>query len=310
MAYYELSKLIKMRRTALGYGRDVFENFGTTEMTVYRIESGRSKGTEQTYRKLTKALGREESIRQGILKTNHMDVLRMVNHISRALNQEDYAKAGELLGMVENSVETDTPRNRQYLEWIKAKLNYEQGLICTEEYKNAIKTALTYTIPKFGEFSLREWPFHQIELEMLFELSNLLRVQKRYTEQQGLLEDMKAALDTDYIGMERKILYRIFVLTSLADVLGTMGEHTAAIEMDRENLCLCESYKEFRTLDFIYYDIHWNYHELGKQKALSVEEEAECRQCLLKAYYLSKAQGIHDEFYERRLREQYPEELQ
>lgn len=309
MAYYQIGKVIKMRRTALGYGQNDFEDFGTTGMTVYRIENGKSGGTERTYRKLTKAMGTEESIRQGILKTSHMDILRLVNDTTETLNKKDYAKVEELLSRIESGTETGTPRNRQYIEWIRAKLKYEQRLIGIKEYESVIRTALAYTIPKFEKISLREWPFHQIEIHILTALSNLLRTQKRYAEQKELLEDINAALDTDYIGSEQKDLYRVIVLSNLADVLGNMGEHRAAIEVDKENLCLCESYKEFRILDFIYYDIHWNYYELGKQKALSLQEETECKQCLLKSYYLSEAKGIHDELYERRLRERYPGEL-
>lgn len=88
-----------------------------------------------------------------------------------------------------------------------------------------------------------------------------------------------------------------------------MGEHRVAIEVDKENLHLCGDYREFRALYFIYYDIYWNYYKLGKQKTLSIEEEAECKQCLLKAYYFSEAQGIHKELYEKCIKEQYPEEL-
>lgn len=310
MAYYRLGKVIEMRRTALGYGRDAFDVQGPAGMTIYRIETGKSKPTEQTYRGLTRSMGVEESTGQGILKTSSMEILNLVNDISAAFRARDYERAERLLEQIERGIDVTVPRNRQYIGWQRAKLKYEQGLISAKEYEAVIREALSYTIPGFEEAPLRNWPFHQEEWQMLLALNNMLKAQKRYEEQRELLEVRKTVLDMNYLDSECKIRYRIATMINLADVLGNIAKHEEAIQADRAAILLCEEYQEFAMLHYPYYDIHWNYYELGKKRALSAWEEAECRQCLLKAYYINEAQDKRKELYGKCLKERYPEVLQ
>lgn len=310
MAYYRLGKVIEMRRTALGYGRDAFDADGPAGMTLYRIETGKNKPTEQTYRRLTKSMGVQESTAQGVLKTSSMEILHLVNDISDVFRARDYEGAAQILARIAGSIDMDVPRNRQYIEWMGAKLEYEQKRTNVREYEAAIRKALSYTIPGFEEHPLRKWPFHQEEWQMLLALNNTLKAQKRYEEQRELLEVRKTVLEMDYLGSERRIKYLIATMINQADVLGNLGKHEEAIQADKDAILLCEEYREFAMLHYPYYDIHWNYYKLKKKRALSAEEKAECRQCLVKAYYISKAQHKHKELYEKCLEERYPEELQ
>lgn len=312
MAYYHLGKVIRMRRTALNYRREDFDADGPSGMTLYRVEQGKTNATEQTYRSLTRCMGMEESTKQGVLKTDNMDVLYSVNDISRVFCEKDADKAEQLLAQIEEMVDLSVPRNRQYVEGIKAKFQYRQKQISAEEYEKVIKKALSYTIPDFGEpdgISITEWPFHEKELKLVFALNNALKAQKRYEEQKELLEKIKEVLSTDYMNKEYKDEFNIGVLVCLADTLGSMEQHEEAIKLDREIISLCKKYHEFRHISNAYFDIHWNYWELKKQKTLSAQEDDECRQCLIQAYYMSKIQNIEVNFYEKRLKERYPEEL-
>lgn len=309
MAYYRLGQVIKMRRIALKYGREDFDAEGPSGMTVYRVEEGKTNATEQTYRSLTKSMGMEESTRQGVLKTDSMTDLYLVNEISQIFQGQDEEKVGKLLNQLEESIDFDVPRNRQYIEWIRAKLCYRKKQITAAEYETVIRKALSYTIPHFENISLREWPFREEELRLMIALNNALKAQKKYAEQKQLLEDIIEVLNTGYMNQEYKEKYFIAILMCFADALGNMGRHEDAIQRNREVVRLCVQYKEFKYMVKVYYDIHWSYWELKKQKTLSVQEETECRQCLVRAYYVSKVQGIRTDFYEKRLKERYPEEM-
>ena len=309
MAYYELGKVIRMRRNAIGCGRESFDADGPAGMTIYRIEKGKSNGTESTYRKLTKSMGVEESTRQGILKTNHMDILHLVNDIAKVLREKNDEKAEQMLLDIEKSIDTDIPRNKQYIEWTKAKLDYRNNRITTEKYEEIIRRTLEYTIPGAEKTIFAEWPFHEQEWQILVTLSNSLRAQKRYQEQKLLLEEMRTVLDTGYMNTEWSLQYRIIILLCTADLLGNEGFHREAIHKDREVISLCEEHREFTYITNAYYDIHWNFWELKKQETLSAQEESESKQCLLKAYYVSEAYGLGKELYRIRLQERYPNEL-
>lgn len=84
MAYYNISQVIKMRREALGHSRYEYDTYGPSAMSIYRTEEKGIYVSEKNYRKLTRAMGEEESTRRGILGTKEIEVLWLVNEISES----------------------------------------------------------------------------------------------------------------------------------------------------------------------------------------------------------------------------------
>lgn len=309
MAYYRLSQVVKMRRTALGHSREEYDADGPTGMTVYRLEEGKNKATERTYRSLTRAMGMEESTRQGVLKTKNMKVLHLVNEISDAFFKDDYEKAGLLIERLEQGLDKTVARNQQYLLDVEANLTYKRKLITDEVYEQSIKENLAYGKLKVDDMLERHWPFHECECNMLLGLVEIIRKQKKYEQQKVLLEKLEEVLTTGYMEQEYSLAYLVYVRWRMGDVLGNLEQHRMAIEMDEKTLKLCEEQDEFRYLAEVYYDIFWNYWMIKKKETLTEQEEARCKECLVKAYYINKSMYPPKSLYERRLRECYPEEL-
>ncbi|MBP3608861.1 MAG: hypothetical protein J6J42_00830 [Lachnospiraceae bacterium] len=309
MAYYRLSQVVKMRRTALGHDRDEYDADGPAGMTVYRMEEGKNKTTERTYRSLTRAMGMEESTRQGVLKTKNMKVLHFVNEISDAFMENDYEKVEWLIEKLGQDLDKGIVRNQQYLVSVVTKLNHIQNLITDEVYEQSIRENLAYGEMKVDDMLIRHWPFHEPECNILVTLVEIVRVQKNYEQQKFLLEKLEEILITGYMEQEYSLAYLVYVRWRMGDVLGNLEQHRMAIEMDEKTLKLCEEQDEFRYLAEVYYDIFWNYWMIKKKETLTEQEEARCKECLVKAYYISKAWFHSKSLYERRLRELYPEEL-
>ena len=309
MAYYRLSQVLKMRREAMEQTRFDYDVEGPSFMTVYRLEKGEVRVKENTYRSLSRAMGEEESTRRGVLKTTDIRVLWLVNEIADAFLHDNYEKAEELIGELEEKLDYSIKRNQQYLDFVKAKLHHQKGFIKKEEYQMLLKENITYGNMSFDDMIVKSWPFHEKELQVLLEVIESVRSRQEYDRQRYLLEQLMTDVQNGYMESEYSIVYTIYARWRISDVLGNMGYHREAIAMDEETLKLCEEKNERRYRAEVYYDIFWNYYMLKKQETLTEQEEARCKECLLKAYYINKAWYRAKPLYERRMEECYPEEL-
>lgn len=310
MAYYNLSKVVKMRRKALGVKREEFDAEGPTGMTVYRIEEGKHKTSERTYRSLTRSMGIEESTYQGILKTKKLSELQMTYEIVAAELDNDEESAEKLVKQLKEKLDVSDVRNNQYIRYFEGRIRYNKGKITAEEYEKELEKLLEFRITKGYKVNKADWPLHAKECQMMFTLHNVVRKEKKYERQKEIAEELKAVLAHEYMNDENRKLYQIAGSIWMADMLGNTGRHREAIRVDEENLKQCEEEEEFRYMADVYYDIFWNYLMLKQQETLSAEEAERCRQCLLKAYYIDQMRGGRHPQYGRRLQECYPEELE
>ncbi len=308
MAYYRLSQVLKMRREAMEHSRFEYDVEGPSFMTVYRLEKGEVRVKEKTYRCLSRVMGEEESTRRGVLKTRDIRVLRLTNEISNAFLKKDYERAELLIDELESKLDCNVKRNRQYLDYVKAKFHYNTGVLSKTDYETAMRTGITYGELVFEGMMQKKWPFHEREWQMLLGIVEVIREKKDYKQQKYLLEQLLVDLEMGYMETEFTAAYEICVRWRISDVLGNTGYYREAIAMDEKTLELCEQRNEKRYLAEVYYSIFWSYWMLKKKETLTEQEEARCKECLLKAYYINKAWYQPKLLYEKRIKECYPEE--
>lgn len=309
MAYYSLSQVIKMRRKALGHSRYAYDAEGPSAMAVYRTEEKGIYVSEKNYRKLTRAMGEEESTRRGVLGTKDIRVLWLVNELTESFYNKDYEKAETLITDLEEKIDCSVKRNQQYLTFIKAKLQYKKGLLDTKAYEMAMKEEFSYGTMDFEKMLERKWPFLEREWNRLLSIAEAVRRKGDYEEQKKLLQQMQDILEMPYMEREYTAAYMIYVRWRMVDVLGNLKFHREAVELGEETLKLCEGSSEWRYLPEVYYEIFWNYQEIKKNETLTEQEELRCKECLIKAYYLNKALFPKDELYEQKIQIYYPEIL-
>lgn len=309
MAYYRLSTVVKMKRHAIGAPRNAFDNEGLSEMTVYRMEKGK-RTSGNSYRKLTASLGMQESTQESVFNSEDIAEIILSQEIQGHMARNENAKAEELIRKLWNSVDVSDRKNRQYLLYCKSMLEYRYRRISSEEYEDILYQLLNMRIPEKYPVDLYCWPLHERELQMLTSLNNALYAEKKNTEQIKNAEGLLQLMDSDYIDSSSKNGFQMLAYLFLADTYGNMGRHEEALELDFKNLQLCREGREFGFIADIYYDIHWNYWELKKTRPLTEEEEEECKQSLLKAFYTAKSRRWNKPLYEKRLLERYPGEVE
>ena len=309
MAYYSISQMIKMRRKALGHSRYEYDVEGPSAMAVYRTEEKGIHVSEKNYRKLTKAMGEEESTRRGVLGTKDIEVLWLANEISGSFFYKDYDKVEELIAKLEVKLDCGVKRNQQYLTYIKTQLQYKKRLLNTESYEKMLKENFFYGTLNFEQMLSRNWPFRESEWNRLQSIVETVRRKKDYEEQQKLLTQMDELLKRPYMEREYTVAYMMYTRWRVSDVLGNLGYHREAIELANETIKLGEDNLERRYLPEVYYEVFWNYQGIKQNETLTEKEELHCRECLIKAYYLNKALFPENKLYEKKLYMYYPEVL-
>lgn len=309
MAYYNISQVIRMRREALGHSRYEYDADGPSAMSIYRTEEKGIYVSEKNYRKLTRAMGEEESTRRGILGTKEIEVLWLVNEISGCFLRREHDRIEEILKQLEMKVDCSVKRNQQYLTFIKAKLQHKRGLINLKKYEEDMKAEFSYGTLEFDKMLERNWPFHESEWNCLQSMVEIIRCKKDYEGQKKVLKQMTKILERPYMEREYTVAYTMYMRWRMGDVLGNQGFHREAIEFDEQTIRLGEERLEKRYLAESYYDIFWNYQEIKKNETLTEEEELHCKECLIKAYYLNKALFPEKKLYEKKIERYYPEVL-
>ena len=309
MAYYSISQMIKMRREALGHSRYEYDVEGPSAMSVYRTEEKNIYVSEKNYRKLTRAMGEEESTRRGVLETNNIEILWLVNEISDSFFCKDYDAVEKLIEKLEEQLDCDVKRNQQYITFIKAKLQYKRDLLDAQSFKEVMKENLSNGILEFDEMLERKWPFREREWNRLLSIAEAVRESKEYEEQKKILERIRGILEKPYMETEYTVAYRMYVGWRMGDALGNIGLHREAIEIEEEILKLGIDNLECHYLPEVYYEIFWNYQEIKKHETLTEKEELRCKECLMRAYYIDKAISKGKQLYKQKIQVYYPEEL-
>ena len=309
MAYYKASQVIKMRRNALGHSREEYSAEGPSDRTIFRMENGQVHIKESTYRRLSRAMHEEESTRQGILQTEDISVLWLTNEITDCFCVKDYDRAEQLIVQLEEKLDSTVEVNRWYLESIKEKLKYYKEQSNSNAYKEVLEDSLSHGGKSLGELLDKKWPFEATECSRIVSLVELLRREKEYNRQKELLEQLLNVLDAGYMGKSYRGRYIIMARCRMGDVLGNLGFHREAISVDEETIVMCEEQQDYLFLPELNYDIFWNYMKLSEKETLTRQEEAYRKECLLKAYYLNKAEHSANTRYKERVLEFYPDEI-
>lgn len=310
MAFYIVGELVKRQREALCLSQGDLvnaEQHVTSIMTIHRAEHGQGGLSERSYRSMTRQLSCESSLRQGILQTWSFSVLLLRNDIARLAKVRDLRGMQELADRLEQEL-PDSVRNRQYLLWQFSFLRFQRGEISAVEYEKKVLEALTYTIPEFLRIPVESWPYRMQEWELLVHVNVALRSQKRYAEQVELLKKMETAMAAGYMDSRSRATIEIYLYARLGEALGNLRQHTEAVEVDEHAAEICISSGRISFLASILYDKHWNLWMLKKEQLLTSEQETDCRDSLLEAYFMARAVGRNAEKYYRWYLERYPEE--
>ena len=204
--------------------------------------------------------------------------LRWKMDYSLSENRLDQVKI--LYQQIKNQLDMSVIQNQQYIERIKAIVEYYSNEITIEEYQNKLIKILQMTWKDYDVFDLRKITkfLSKTEISLFINIAQSYKDKQEYEVAIQLYKRLKEYFDNAY--MTSAYTSYILLCYSLEQVLGLSSKHKDSIELAKEGIKVEYIHKDIQVLNKHLYNIGWNYGEL----LLKCENEEE------KKYYKKACQ--------------------
>ena len=230
MAYYNVNRVIKLTRKALGLTQEKLSE-GICEVETYsRIENGRRTIRRSTYRKLMEKMGRIADRRYAVCVSKDGMLLEEKVELERAFKRYDYEAAEKYLKILKEKAD-DNLLTRQYIARVDALVEYRCKRITAKELAVRLDAALRMTVPEYETYmnSGRTFAFFVEEIQLLMNLGNAYRRSKDFDESIHVYKYILRCLEENYIGEPIRTNLYITIVNSISAVYEILGKYQDAI---------------------------------------------------------------------------------
>lgn len=314
MAVYRIGDMIRMKREALGITREQLCEMSEEicgVQTLYRIESGKVKVKQEVYRKLMECMGELPERSYSSIMVSDYRALNLKTEIQAQLAHREYEQAEKKLKELEQFMNKNYVRNKQYLLEVKSKLACYKQQISIEEHLENLWKALHYTIPNLDKIEVDRWPYNCEEFDIIIAIANLYDEMNQRENAEKLLQQLRKSTERKYVEEDYYVSRHMRCFDSLSQLMCMEQQHVTSMEYCWEGV---EESKKQRILGIgfdLLYDLAWNKEKLIQKEILEKKERESCKRLLAQAYYLCIAQGMEHsvERIKRLCERNYPGEI-
>lgn len=288
MARYRLGDIVRMTRKSLSITQEqLCEDICSVE-TLSRIELGKQNPSKDVYELLMERMGRIRDRAYSMLSISDYKVMEKMRRFEACIQAYDYHRAEYILEDIKTMV-GETIIDKQYITRSECIVNYRLKYIDTDTFLKEMQKAIRFTIPRFGEISLSNWPLTYNEVTILLNISTAYSEKKEYQKGIKILEEVDTALMQSYMDIEQRAIMQVVVLHNLSKWYGIVGLHQMAIDSSVEGIELCRKFKIGNVLPQLLYNYAWNKEQLIEKGVISPANKRECISYLKRAYYIACA---------------------
>jgi transcriptional regulator with XRE-family HTH domain len=291
MGRYRLGDTVRMARKSLGITQEqLCEEICSVE-TLSRIENGSQTPTRDTYELLMERMGRIRSRAYSMLSVSDLKVLEKMKLFEDYIKRYDFIRADYILDEIRASIGGST-LDKQFLYRAESLVNYHLNRISAEDYYKGFLKAIKLTIPRFTSVSLSKWPLSFNEAMLLINISIAHAEAKDYKKAIKLIKEVYTAMKQSYMEEEQRAILMVTIVANLSKWYGLVNRYNKAIEVIREGLNICKSYKLGNVLPNLLYGLAWNLEQMIDTGVLSPAVMKECYSYLKQAYYIASAMQL------------------
>ncbi len=304
MAVYRMREVIRMKRKALGLTREkLCELSGEicSPQTLYRIEYGKVKVKGEVYKKLMECMGQLPERNYTSIIVSNYPYLNLKSEIQAHIFYKEYALAEQKLLKLEQEMNVEYVRNKQYLLEKKATIQFQKQEITKEEYLETLWEALRYTIPNVDNIDLVNWPYNEEEFEILIQVAHAYQNKRQQKEE--LLLKLKANVEQRYMEEKYYVIWHTLILFMLSQLMCIKKQYEMSLAYCKQGI---EELKSQRLTSYEHsflHDIVWSMERQIQQGIRPEKEQEICEKFLIQAYYLSIAQK--ESIYSERIKKLY-----
>lgn len=288
MSNYNVGKMIKLSRQALGISQEELCIDICSVETLSRIENGKHKVKRDTYQKLMERMGRDSEKSYAALSFRDMNKYELEKKIRNEISRDNYKLADKYFSQLKEYL-YDTILNQQYIIRTQAVIDYYMDKISADKFVEDLEKSIRVTIPNYEIFLEKVYPFTQQEITVLMNLSTAYSLIEETEKGIKILEMLLRCLEVGYMSEKDVSLNKTVILSNLSKKYGSIEEHEKAIELCNRGIEICKKYRIINELPNLLIEKSWNMMKQIEKGQRDKKYINSCKKYLYQAYYCAEA---------------------
>lgn len=295
MANYKVGDIIRLARKSYGLSQEELAFCsGIATETLSRIETGKHKATQNTYRKIMEQLNLFPDRNYAICTSEDIGILEEKKLLEDAENKFDLKTAGEYLDKLKEKMGEDIVSKQFVMRTEALQDCYERGL-GYEAMINKLEDALALTVSGYEKYLIYEnfkengYPFTEQELLILMNLASAYGETGQCGKSEQIYRMILESIEAGYMGGSTIVCLKLSAQRNYARRLFWTARYEEAMEL-LEN-CLEEVKKEQygMLLAPVLYDLTRNMVKINEKSETEMYDVSEIKKIRRQAYYIAAA---------------------
>lgn len=317
MANYRVGDIIRLTRKSLGMSQEELAFLGgiSTE-TISRIEAGKHKITQGTYKRIMEQLNCDTERSFAICSSDDVELLEAKNLLESAEAKFAFDEVGKYLAIIKSEA-VDNRVNLQYIKTSEVLHLYTRGKIDEKVMLTELEETLALTVNEYTKYldckNYKEagYPFREQELIILMNIATTYEKLKDFEQAKRILQMILRCIEVGYIEGKKVRYLKLLVKRNLSKTLAYALKYDEVLNLLNETLeeMLNEGYG--LGVSIVLYDISWYMNRVNQLEGKRIYSLEEIKRKKRQAYYIAAARK--DDYVadsaKKSYREMFQEEL-
>ena len=289
MAIYKAGDIVKITRKSVGLTQDELSEGICSVETLSRIENGRYKIKQNTYRELMKKMNRISDKNYAICVGEKKELLDERYELEVAVSKGDYDMAKKYLISLKEKAE-DNFVNRQYIENLQALIDYYTNKIDLHECIYKLEKIVGLTVGDYSRYIDSVYAYTEQEILIHMRIANCYAKSKEYVKSKKILEMLIRSIDTGYMKEVKNQGLRIVLLRNFACILEELELYDEAIKVFESLITDSVKMQYGHMIPIAMNGIVWCKIQMYENGNNTINMD-EIKKIKRRAYYIAAAQG-------------------
>lgn len=296
---FYVGDVLRIRRNMYGLTQKKLCEGICSVRTLRRTEKKEANMQQEVLGKLLRRLGISKEFQRARLVTNDREVLRLREEIAVCRNNREPEKARVLLEQMREQVSMDIPENKQYFLETEASLDWMEGKITKKEFAAREEEALRCTLKVRRLYDLEEVYLTQMEMFCIRKKMQVSEDGEKRKSINFLLQFFDWFAKRNALS-DCIVIYE-FVMVSIMNELGNMGEYHISIDLGKKLLKESLMCRRVWTIADSLYNILWDENQCEQEEGQLFEKEKmteKLQQCVILSHFCKQEDEL---FYKSKL---------
>lgn len=296
---FYVGDVLRIRRNMYGLTQKKLCEGICSVRTLRRTEKKEANMQQEVLGKLLRRLGISKEFQRARLVANDREVLRLREEIAVCRNNREPEKARVLLEQMREQVSMDIPENKQYFLETEASLDWMEGKITKKEFAAREEEALRCTLKVKRLYDLEEVYLTQMEMFCIRKKMQVSEDGEKRKSINFLLQFFDWFAKRNALS-DCIVIYE-FVMVSIMNELGNMGEYHISIDLGKKLLKESLMCRRVWTIADSLYNILWDENQCEQEEGQLFEKEKmteKLQQCVILSHFCKQEDEL---FYKSKL---------